>query len=311
MLNTNPLNNRPIISIVIPVKNGIATIKACLDAIFAQTLIEETEVIIIDSGSTDGTLEIIKDYAIRLYKIPPKNFNHGSTRNYGVSLAKGEFVVMTVQDAIATNDNWLKQMLYHFDDNTVAGVCGMQMIPQKQSINPFEWTRPISQPNIRSFQYTNELDFLKLAPLKKREVCGWDNVNSMYRKTILEQIPFDTVKFGEDIRWAIKSIQAGFKIVYDPNCKVAHYHPFDKKLEFDRKYIELAQDYVLLDLNAKHIPVFKSIAQLIYRAIKWRINPKWIKVQIQRLLQYNKACHQFDKDKKISSKTEITKTLFS
>jgi rhamnosyltransferase len=305
------MKNPPKISIIIPVKNGIATIERCLNAIFEQTIILQTEVIIIDSGSTDGTLEIVKDYPVRLYEIPPADFNHGATRNYGVSLAKGEFVVMTVQDAIALNDNWLGNMQSHFEDQTVAGVCGMQMIPQKQTINPFEWTRPFSQPTIRSFQYANQSDFLKLTPHKKREICGWDNVNSMYRKTILKQIPFHTVKFGEDTRWAVKSLQAGFKIVYDPNCKVSHYHPFDKKLEFDRKYIELAQDYVLFNLNGKPIPIFKSMALLMFRAIKWQVKPKWIKIQIQQWLHYNKAWQQFEKDRKTVSKEVIIKTLFS
>ncbi len=88
------MKTKTLISIVIPVKDGISTIKQCLDAIFAQTLIDQTEVIIIDSGSTDGTLDIINLYPVRLYQIPPGTFNHGATRNYGVSLTKGEFVVI-------------------------------------------------------------------------------------------------------------------------------------------------------------------------------------------------------------------------
>lgn len=305
------MKKHPKISIIIPVKNGIDTIERCLDAIFEQTLITQTEVIIIDSGSTDGTLDVLNNYDVCVYQIPPEDFSHGGTRNYGVSLAKGNYVVMTVQDAIASNNKWLEKMLSHFGDASVAGVCGMQMIPQRQSINPFQWTRPINKPTIRSFQYANESDFLKLTPQKKREICGWDDVNSMYRKTILKQTPFDTVKFGEDIRWAIKSLQAGFKIVYDPNCKVSHYHPFDKKLEFHRKYIEIAQDYVLFDLKAKPISILKSLGILIYRAVKWQVHPKWIKIQTQQWLEYNKAYHQFEKDKKTASKEEIIKTLFN
>jgi len=95
---------QPKISIIIPVKNGISTIEACLSEIFKQTLISDTEVIIIDSGSTDSTLEIVKKYPIILHQIPPEEFGHGKTRNLGVSIAKGEFVVMTVQDARPSSD---------------------------------------------------------------------------------------------------------------------------------------------------------------------------------------------------------------
>ena len=62
---------KPKISIIIPVKNGEKTINACLKGIFEQTLIKQTEVIIIDSGSTDNTLDIIKNYSVKLYQISP------------------------------------------------------------------------------------------------------------------------------------------------------------------------------------------------------------------------------------------------
>ena len=72
---------KPLISIIIPVKNGSDTIVSCLDAIFKQTLISKTEVIIIDSGSTDGTLDILKEYDVHIENIDSKDFNHGDTRN--------------------------------------------------------------------------------------------------------------------------------------------------------------------------------------------------------------------------------------
>ncbi len=102
------------LSIIIPVKNGISTICQCLDAIFAQTLIEQTEVIVIDSGSTDGTLEALKKYTLRLYQIPPEEFNHGATRNYGVSLAKGELIYFPVQDDVPINSKIVERMASHF-----------------------------------------------------------------------------------------------------------------------------------------------------------------------------------------------------
>ncbi|MCU4165563.1 glycosyltransferase family 2 protein [Carboxylicivirga caseinilyticus] len=301
---------KPEISIIIPVKNGIATINACLHAIFSQTLIDQTEVIIIDSGSTDGTLDIISQYPVRLYQIPPEAFNHGTTRNYGISLAKGDYIMMTVQDAIAPDEYWLEIMHSHFSDDKLAGVCGMQRIPQLQSINPFEWTRAINLPEIRAYQFKNINDFNELSPSTKREICGWDNVNSMYRKTILTSYPFEPVKFGEDIRWAISIIKEGFKILYDPHAKVAHYHPFDKSSEFHRKYIEIAQDDILLELKSKRVPLLKSFIMLLYKAYKWRINPKWMFTQIYRWLIYNQAHKQYITAKRNHSKDEIIKQLF-
>ncbi|MBR8535738.1 glycosyltransferase [Carboxylicivirga sediminis] len=300
----------PSISIIIPVKNGIATIRQCLDAIYSQTLIKSSEVIIIDSGSTDGTLDIISQYPVRLVQIPPEDFNHGTTRNYGVSLAKGDYIMMTVQDAIASDDYWLETMHSHFSDDNVAGVCGMQMIQKLQSINPFEWTRTVNPPRIRAYQFKNISNYNALSANKKREICGWDNVNSMYRKSVLTSYPFEPVKFGEDIRWAISILKEGYKIIYDPHAKVAHYHPFDKNSEFHRKYIEIAQDDILLELKSKRVPLLRSFVMLLYKAYKWRINPKWMFTQIHRWLIYNQAHKQYIIAKRNHSKHEIIKQLF-
>lgn len=298
------------ISIIIPVKNGIATIRQCLDAIFAQTLIDQTEVIVIDSGSTDGTLEVLKQYPVRLFQIPPEAFNHGTTRNYGVSLAKGDFVVMTVQDAVATDNKWLEKMLRHFEDTKVAGVCGRQMIPQKKEINAFDWSRPVSEPKIEVYGYTDILEFNKLTPEDKRKICGWDNVNSMYRKTVLQKIPFEHIKFGEDITWAIKTINNGLTLIYDPNAKVEHYHPFNRKQEIDRKYIEMMQDYLLFDLRPRHINIFKKCVRLLYLSIRWNINPIAIIPQISKFMAYNAALNRFSNDIKYFSKPQLNSNLF-
>jgi rhamnosyltransferase len=89
------------ISVVIPVKNGEPWLDECIQGIMSQTLFNQTEIIAIDSGSTDGSLAILEKYPVRIYNLPPAEFNHGLTRNYGVQLCRGEYVVMTVQDAKA------------------------------------------------------------------------------------------------------------------------------------------------------------------------------------------------------------------
>ncbi len=74
------------------------------------------EVIVIDSGSTDGTLDLLKNYDIARPSPESKEFNHGETRNLGMQLSKGRFVVMTVQDATPADEFWLELMHAHFDD---------------------------------------------------------------------------------------------------------------------------------------------------------------------------------------------------
>jgi rhamnosyltransferase len=209
---------------VIPVKNGDYWLEATLTSLLNQKLNGRFEIIIIDSGSTDKSLEIIQRFPVRLIKIDPSSFNHGTTRNLGVQAANGEFIVMTVQDARPVDDNWLMHLLQGFDEETVAGVCGQQIVAHDLDKNPVEWFRPISADTIKKYYFPRFNEFENLSPNEKRNICGWDNVTSMYRKKVLLDIPFDNVLFAEDALWAKNALKNGHKIVYNTAAKVYHYH---------------------------------------------------------------------------------------
>ena len=73
------------VSIVIPTKNAGALFDKVLERVFQQETNYTYEVICVDSGSSDGTLDIIKKYPCLLYQIPASEFGHGKTRVYGAS----------------------------------------------------------------------------------------------------------------------------------------------------------------------------------------------------------------------------------
>jgi rhamnosyltransferase len=304
------VKNPPLISIVIPVKNGIDTIKECLDGIFSQTLINQTEVIIIDSGSTDGTLDVIKKYEVKLIPIAPQEFNHGETRNLGVTHASGKFVLMTVQDAIAIDNQWLQRLINNFDTPSVAGVCGQQYVPQHKDKNPFEWYRPISEPKKKCYSF-NQNEFASLTPASQREVCGWDDVNAMYRRDALIATPFKKVKFGEDLLWAKNILSQGYIIAYDPSCKVQHYHHVTYNQEVGRKLVELLNDYVTFNLTHRKVNIIYQSVLYLYRVLKYKIPVKWYIYQIKKDLAYNRAIDKFTHIKNTLSKTEINSQYFT
>ena len=86
------------VSIVIPTKNGGELLDKVLAKVFAQKTQYEYEVICVDSGSTDETVDIIKKYPCQLYEIPPQEFGHGKTRNYGAEKGTGEYIVFFQED---------------------------------------------------------------------------------------------------------------------------------------------------------------------------------------------------------------------
>lgn len=255
-------------SVVIPVKNGIDTLASCLDGIFKQRVRNEMEVIVIDSGSTDGTLELLKNYDVHVHHLNPKEFNHGETRNLGMQLSKGEFVVMTVQDATPADEFWLELMHSHFDDPDVAGVCGQQIVPKDKTKNPLQWFKPVSEAQPFTYQFKNPEEFKSLSGKQQHQFCNWDDVNAMYRKSIKEKLPFRKLMFSEDTLWAKDALEAGYKIVYDYRARVYHYHHQHFSFYFKRSYIILYQNYKFYGyINYPKNP-FVKLAQIKIRLLK-------------------------------------------
>ena len=105
------LQIKPLVSIVILTKNGGKNFESCITAIYQQTTDFPFEVIVVDSGSTDCTLEYIKGYPIRLYEIKPHEFSFGPTRDYAFGLANGQFIVTLSQDVVPANREWLSKLV--------------------------------------------------------------------------------------------------------------------------------------------------------------------------------------------------------
>ena len=287
------MENKPVISVIIPVKNGSATIEACLKGILSQTLNNILEIIIIDSGSTDGTLEIIKEFPIQLLQIAPEEFNHGTTRQLGVTKARGEFVVLTVQDAKPATNNWLETMYLHFQDKAVMGVCGQQIVPHDLDKNPLEWFRPYSKPVPRIYQFVPG-EFATLKGKEQHQHCGWDDVNAMYRMSALIETPFFETNFAEDALWAKSALNKGYKLVYDYNSRVYHYHHHSFKFTFTRTYTVLHHTKLFFGYNRWYDNFFKELLRIFYRAfVKKHIPEKkffWISYNISMLLaQYSSS----------------------
>lgn len=220
---------------VIPVKNGAYWLDACLEGILKQTLFSETEIIAIDSGSTDESIGVLEKYPVRICRIPPEEFNHGLTRNYGAELSTGQYVVMTVQDATAADNKWLANLLAGFGaTGNVAAVCGSQIVPHHADKNPVDWFRPQSKDELKIYRFASANEFDALTPGEKKAACGWDDVTAMYKRDVLLRLPFRKTSCSEDIIWAREALQSGYALVYNPTAKVHHYHHGNREFAFRR-----------------------------------------------------------------------------
>jgi rhamnosyltransferase len=206
------------ISVLILTKNGGPEFRSCLEAVCAQAQVGEAEVMVIDSGSTDGTLELVKGFPVRLEQISPETFHHARTRNFAATLAKGEILVFLSQDAVPSSNRWLEAMVANFADSRVGAVYGRQLPKQDSSLERqdvldavYGEERTVKDPAHRNGQGYRFYHF--------------SDANSAVRRSVWEATRFpEELKVFEDLGIAKRILDAGWKIVYEPEASVFHSH---------------------------------------------------------------------------------------
>jgi len=215
------------ISIIIISKNGEKYIGSTLDMIFKQNIDRQYEVVIIDSGSRDSTLEIAKRYPVKILEIPPSEFGHGKTRNLGAKIANGEIIVFLNGDATPMDQDWLKSLIANFkNDERVSGV--YSHVYPCQNCNPLRFWEILNEyTNEKEIKYIKNFDVYRdTRPKYKRKFLTFQTVSCAIRKDFLLHYPFKDIEFGEDLEWSKRMMEAGFKIVFEPESIVLHSHNF-------------------------------------------------------------------------------------
>lgn len=231
--------SRPTISIVVPTRNGLTTLPALLDAVAAQRIDADVELVAVDSSSTDGTAELLKARANRVVSIAVSDFDHGRSRNLGVEHSTGELVVLTVQDARPASDRWLAALvapLLH--DETIAGTYARQQPAADASgiTRYYAGRAPAAaeQPRVSAI---DRATYDTLHPMQRLEACTFDNVCSCVRRSVWKTHPFKPTPIGEDLEWARDVLLAGHRLAYVPDSVVIHSHERSAGYELARTYV--------------------------------------------------------------------------
>lgn len=228
-------------SILILAKNEAANIERCLENIFSQDTGCGYETLLIDSGSTDGTLEKARKFPVRIVQIPPEQFHHAKTRNYAAEIAQGNILVYLAADAFPASENWLEAMAGNFDEPTVGAVYGRQ-IP-----------KPGSRAERRQALETLYGESRIVKEPGRRADLGYryyhlSTVNAAIRKDVWEKTRFpDELRVFEDVAIAKRILDGGWKIVYEPAAPVYHSHDYPAHILF-RRYFDIGVVYERLGL---------------------------------------------------------------
>jgi GT2 family glycosyltransferase len=210
-----------VISVVIPTKNGGDDLVRCLRAIASQRVDDDVEVVVVDSGSDDGSATRAKSLGARVHSIPATEFHHGRTRNLGADLARGDTLVFTSQDAHAADESWLATLTSPLPrDGEIAGVYGRQL-PHVDARPPERYFLDFlygPDPREQRLGSEDELSF---------EITLFSNVNSAMPRRVWEEFPFaDDIVMSEDQEWSRRVLLAGKTIVYEPRAIVHHSHTY-------------------------------------------------------------------------------------
>lgn len=231
------------VSIIIPTKNPGIHFHSVLDAVLAQETNFGFEVLIIDSGSSDGTVEYVRSLTntkVRLHAIKPTDYGHGKTRNLGISMTSGEYAVLITHDALPAHTRWLSAMVAAADaDPAIAGVFGRHLA--YPSANPFT----IEELERHFAGFTSESIVWLQDPARYANDTGYrqflhffsDN-NALLRRSVWKSYPYPDVDFAEDQIWAKNIIEAGYKKAYAHDGCVFHSHDYNLIERLQRSFDE-------------------------------------------------------------------------
>ncbi len=217
-------------TVFIPTFNGAAYLDRLLTAVAAQEFSGDFEILVIDSGSTDATLDIIARHPqVRLVTIAPSEFGHGRTRNRAAELARGEYVAYLSHDAIPLDALWLEHLLQPLRSSMPAGHPTCVAVFGKQVARPFCF--PSLAYEIEGVFAACGPDegptFISCAPGEADTLSESDlfysDVNSATRRDLLlGPIPYRDLDYSEDLAFSRDVLDAGLAKAYQPLAAVEH-----------------------------------------------------------------------------------------
>lgn len=212
----------PSVTVAILTFNGETYLDAILTALRDQDYPSSLEVLVVDSGSTDGTLDIVRAHpGVRLHEIPNSEFGHGRTRNLAVQLADSEAVVLLTHDAVPVGRSFVRSIVAPFESKEVAAVLARQVA--RRNAPP-------------ALKYIIERVFAAQGPLGEVSLHGGggdgrqqqaaaflsDVAVALRRSVVAGSVPYRDVSYAEDQLLGRDLLAAGFAKAYAPDAVVEH-----------------------------------------------------------------------------------------
>ena len=244
------------VTVAIPVRDGGALLAGTLAALARQSIAHE--LLVCDSGSRDGSLELVRSHGARVLEIAPGEFNHGGTRNLLVREASGERVALLSQDAEPADERWLERLLGGFELGHDIGVvygpyrprAGASPAVALELTRWFDSLAPEGTPQVErltSFGVSESgggvvegVGHERLPPVA--DLIGrrgfFTDANACVARVAWERVPFRAVPYAEDRVLAIDMLRAGYAKAFVPGAAVLHSHDYTPSQQLRRCFDE-------------------------------------------------------------------------
>ena len=244
----------PRVSIIMRSRNSGWSIAQALSGLFAQEF-KDFELLVVDSASTDRTLEIARQYPCRIIDVPPQAYFPGAVLNFAMEQARAEIVVFQNSDAIPLTPYTLGRLVAAFDDPEVQAAYGRQM------------PRPEAAPWVRR-DYAASFPEAGPGP-------PWITLSlpiAAMRKSVWRERPFYTEAYSsEDTEWGQWAVTHGRKIQYVPDAVVMHSHNYTLRQMYGRRFVEGEADVYIYGGTDSIVKMAAGIARSAANDLAWHV----------------------------------------
>ncbi len=237
------------VTVAIPVRDGGPLLERTLAALASQTV--EHELVVCDSGSRDGSLELARAHGAHVIEIAPEEFGHGATRNLLMERAHGAHVALLTQDAEPAGERWLQALLGGFELAEDVGIVYGPYLPRPDAPSAVArelegWFTSLAtdhKPRVeRLSERERSLSAGELVRQNDWELVGrrgfFTDANACLARAAWERVPFREVPYAEDRVLALDALRAGYAKAYVPAAAVVHSHTYTPSQELRRAFDE-------------------------------------------------------------------------
>jgi len=211
------------VSVVMRSFNEAWAIGDTIRQLFNQDFEGEIELIVIDSGSSDGSIEIINQSArARLIQIPLGTYVPGVVLNQGAREASHDWIVYLNADATPVGTDWLTNLLKPCVNNPEFGAAFSRQIPRPdcQAVFAHDYDRCFGP---------------------ERESKDWEHffsmVSSVTHRSVLDKVPIrEDLQYAEDDEWTRRLVKAGYEIPYAIESVAMHSHNYTIRQSYKRSF---------------------------------------------------------------------------